>query len=151
MGCSRSAKIPIKWTCCGEQALIPLAIEEMLRYDGPVQSTVRYPKADVSVDGVVIKEKTPTFVIIAAANRDPEQFDDSDRFAIRREPQGHLAFGEGIHYCLGAPLARMQGAIAIAAVLERFPNLRLDEPDAPLKYKGSYFLRGLACLRMTFN
>jgi pimeloyl-[acyl-carrier protein] synthase len=134
-----------------EPALMPRAIEEMLRYDGPVQSTVRYPKADVAIDGVVIKAKTPTFIIIAAANRDPQRFSDPDRFNIQREPQGHLAFGEGIHYCLGAPLARMEGAISIAALLEHFPNLRLADPDAPRKYKGSYFLRGLADLRMTSN
>lgn len=127
---------------------MPRAIEEMVRYDGPVQSAARYPKVDVEIDGVTIKALTPTFIIIAAANRDPERFGEPERFDIRREPQGNLAFGEGIHYCLGAPLARMESAIAIAALLERWPQLRLAAPAAPLKYKGSYFLRGLAALPM---
>ncbi len=135
----------------GDLSLMPLAIEEMLRYDGPVQSTARYPKVDVEVSGVEIKANTPMFVIVAAANRDPAQFPDAHRFDITRAPNDHLAFGNGIHYCLGAPLARMEGAIAIAAALERFPRLRMAEPDAPLKYKGSYFLRGLSSLKMALE
>jgi cytochrome P450 len=131
-----------------EPALMPRAIEEMLRYDCPVQAGARYPKVDVELGGVTIKAQTPTFIIIAAANRDPEQFDEPECFDIRREPKGNLAFGEGIHYCLGAPLARMEGAIAISALLARWPELRLAVPDSPLKYKGSYFLRGLAALPM---
>jgi cytochrome P450 len=132
-----------------DPSLAGRAIEEMLRYDCPVQSTVRYPKVDVEIDGVELKASTPIFVIVAAANRDPDQFPDPERFDIRRAPNNHLAFGDGIHYCLGAPLARMEGAIAINAALARFPRLRLAEPDAPIRYKGSYFLRGLAGLRMT--
>jgi cytochrome P450 len=132
----------------GEPALMPRAIEEMVRYDCPVQAGARYPKADVTIDGVTIKAQTPTFIIIAAANRDPEQFGEPERFDIRREPRANLAFGEGIHYCLGAPLARMEGAIAISALLARWPELRLSAPESPLKYKGSYFLRGLAALPM---
>jgi cytochrome P450 len=90
-------------------------------------------------------------VIVAAANRDPEQFPNPAVFDIRREPNEHLAFGDGIHYCLGAPLARMEGVIAINAALARFPRMRLAAPDAPLRYKGSYFLRGLAELRMSVD
>jgi cytochrome P450 len=131
-----------------EPHLMPRAIEEMLRYDCPVQSTARYPKVDVTVEGVELKANTVTFVMVAAANRDPEQFPDADRFDITREPNEHLAFGEGIHYCLGAPLARMEGAIAIGAALSRFPGLCLAEPERQFAYKGSYFLRGLAELPM---
>ena len=132
-------------------SLMPRAIEEMLRYDGPVQSTVRHPKVDVEVGGVTIAAKTFTFIIVAAANRDPAQFPNPETFDITRDPNDHLAFGEGIHYCIGAPLARMEGAIAIASVLERFPHLRLADPGAALSYKGSYFLRGLASLKMSLE
>jgi len=131
-----------------EPELMPKAIDEMLRYDGPVQSTVRHPKEDAEVAGVKIPANTMLFVILAAANRDPAQFRDPDIFDIAREPNEHVAFGEGIHYCLGAPLARLEGEIAIRRVLERFPKLRLTEPHVPLSYKGSYFLRGLSGLRM---
>lgn len=132
-------------------SLMPRAIEEMLRYDCPVQSTARYPKIDVEISGVEIKANVPTFVIVAAANRDPAQFPQAYRFDVTRTPNDHLAFGNGIHYCLGAPLARMEGAIAIRAALERFPRLRLAEPEAPLTYKGSYFLRGLSSLKMALE
>jgi cytochrome P450 len=131
-----------------EPQLMPRAIEEMLRYDCPVQSTARYPKADITIDGVELKANTVTFVMVAAANRDPAQFPNPDTFDITREPNEHLAFGEGIHYCLGAPLARMEGAIAIGAALTRFPGLHLLNPGQELVYKGSYFLRGLAELPM---
>jgi len=134
-----------------EPRLVAGAIEEMLRYDCPVQSTARYPKVDVTVDGVELKANTITFVVVAAANRDPEQFPDPDTFDITREPNEHLAFGEGIHYCLGAPLARMEGAIAIGAALARFPGLHLLNPDQQFAYKGSYFLRGLAELPMALG
>ncbi|MGH7916779.1 MAG: cytochrome P450, partial [Candidatus Binataceae bacterium] len=128
--------------------LMPRAIEEMLRYDCPVQSTARYPKSDIEIAGVTIAANTPTFVIVAAANRDPAQFPDPDRFDVAREPNNHLAFGEGIHYCLGATLARMEGAIAIGEVIRCFPDVHLPDPEAPREYKGSYFLRGLSALPM---
>ncbi|HUY19604.1 MAG TPA: cytochrome P450 [Candidatus Binataceae bacterium] len=120
------------------------AIEEMLRYDCPAQSAVRFTNAGAEVAGVTVREGSFAFVILAAANRDPAQFPDPDRFDITRHPNEHLAFGAGIHFCIGAALARLQGAIAIGAALERFPHLRLADPGAPLRYKGSYFLRGLA-------
>jgi cytochrome P450 len=135
----------------GDLSLMPRAIEEMLRYDGPVQSTARYPKIDVEISGVQIVANTLTFVIVAAANRDPAQFPEAHRFDVTRSPNEHLAFGNGIHYCLGSPLARMEGAIAVKAALERFPRLRLAEPDAALTYKGSYFLRGLSSLKMALE
>jgi cytochrome P450 len=135
----------------GQPQLMPHAIEEMLRYDCPVQSTARYPKVDVTIDSVELKANMVTFVMVAAANRDPEHFPNSDTFDITREPNDHLAFGEGIHYCLGAPLARMEGAIAIASVLARFPALHLANPEQQFAYKGSYFLRGLAELPMALE
>jgi len=120
----------------------------MLRYDPPVQSTVRVTKADAQINGVEIKEGSAVFVVLAAVNRDPAQFPDPERFDITRDPNDHLAFGDGIHFCLGAALARLEALIAFGAMLERFPRLRLADPAAEVKYKGSYFLRGLAELRL---
>ncbi len=129
--------------------MMPRAIDEMLRYDGPVQSTFRTTTRDTNVGGTAIAAKTGVFVMVAAANRDPAQFENPDRFDITREPKDYVAFGEGIHYCLGAALARLEGAIAIGAALDRFPRLRLKDPGVSPAYKGSYFLRGLARLEMT--
>jgi cytochrome P450 len=127
------------------------AIEEMLRYDGPVQATFRTATKDTVVGGTPIDAGMGVFVIIAAANRDPAQFKDPEKFDITRESNEHVAFGEGIHFCIGAPLARMEGSIAIGVALERFPQLRLKNPDAPVTYKGSYFLRGLSRLEMALK
>jgi cytochrome P450 len=127
------------------------AIEEMLRYDGPVQATFRTATKDTVVGGTPIDAGMGVFVIIAAANRDPAQFKDPEKFDITRESNEHAAFGEGIHFCIGAPLARMEGSIAIGVALERFPQLRLKNPDAPVTYKGSYFLRGLSRLEMALK
>jgi cytochrome P450 len=135
----------------GHPSLMPRAVEEMLRYDGPVQSTVRHNHEAVEVGGALIAPETMVFVILAAANRDPGHFSRPDVFDITREPNGHLAFGDGIHYCLGAALARLEGAIAFGSALERFPRLRLTAAEAPPKYKGSYFLRGLSALRLAIS
>lgn len=131
--------------------LMPRAIEETLRFDGPVQSTTRRALVDAEVGGITIPAATACFIILAAANHDPAQFEDPDRFDITREAKDHVAFGDGIHFCIGAPLARLEGAIAIGTMLERFPRLRLKDPAAPLTYKGSYFLRGLAGLAMSIK
>jgi cytochrome P450 len=97
---------------------------------------------------VALVPETMVFVILAAANRDPDHFERPDVFDITREPNGQIAFGDGIHFCLGAALARLEGAIAFASVIERFPRLRLAAPETAPTYKGSYFLRGLSSLRM---
>jgi cytochrome P450 len=127
------------------------AVEEMLRYDGPVQATFRTATKDTVVGGTPISAGMGTFVIIAAANRDPAQFKDPNKFDITREPNDQVAFGEGIHFCIGATLARMEGSIAIGTALERFPHLRLKNPDAAMTYKGSYALRGLSRLEMALK
>ncbi len=134
-----------------EPSMLPRAIEEMLRYDGPVQSTARFTKGDIELGGTFFPGGFPIFVILAAANRDPAQFRDPDRFDITRDPNDHLAFGEGIHFCIGSPLARLEAQIAFSSMLERFPSLRLRDPGAKLQYKGSYFLRGLAGLPMAID
>ncbi|HVA78456.1 MAG TPA: cytochrome P450 [Candidatus Binataceae bacterium] len=134
-----------------EPAMLPRAIEEMLRYDGPVQSTARFPKSAVKLVDAEIPAGSIVVVVIAAANRDPAQFPDPERFDITRDPNDHLAFGEGIHFCIGAPLARMEANIAFSAMFERFARLRLRDPDAKLNYKGSYFLRGLDSLKAALD
>jgi cytochrome P450 len=126
--------------------LVPTAIEEMLRYDPPVQMTVRTAIRDTNIGGTDVAANSFLMVLLAAANRDPRRFPNPTSFDVAREPNDHVAFGEGIHFCLGAPLARLEGAIAVAAVLERFPKMRLAEPAAPLEYRGSLALRGLSHL-----
>jgi cytochrome P450 len=131
--------------------LMPRAIEEILRYDGPVQSTIRYTKEEMNLGGTVIPANLGCFIVLAAANRDPAQFEDPNRFDIMREARDHVALGEGIHFCIGAPLARMEGAIAISAMLEKFPRLGIKDANAEVTYKGSYFLRGLNSLSMAID
>jgi cytochrome P450 len=131
--------------------LISRAIEEILRYDGPVQATFRVAVEKSNVGGTEIEPGTGCFIMLAAANRDPAQFSNPDQFDILREPRDHLAFGVGIHYCIGAPLARLEGGIAIGELLHRFPRLRPRDPGAKLTYKGSFFLRGLEALPMALE
>ncbi|MER5846583.1 cytochrome P450 [Streptomyces sp. NPDC002012] len=114
--------------------LIGGAVEEMLRYDGPVETaTFRFPCEPVEIGQRVIPAGEPVLISLAGADRDPGRYPEPDRFDIRRDTQGHLAFGHGLHFCLGAPLARMEGRIAIRTLLERCPGLALDadagEPD----------------------
>ena len=132
-------------------AMLPRAIEEMLRYDGPVQATVRFAKEAVSLGGTEIPAGALALMIVAAADRDPAQFKDPEKFDITRDPNEHVAFGEGIHFCIGAPLARMEARITFEAMLERFPRLRLKDPAMKPVYKGSYFLRGLESLPLEID
>ncbi|HUY19860.1 MAG TPA: cytochrome P450 [Candidatus Binataceae bacterium] len=134
-----------------EPARMAVAIEEIVRYDGPVQATARFATEAVNIDGTEIPVGAPAFVLIAAANRDPAKFPAPEKFDITRHPNEHLGFGIGIHFCLGAPLARLEGAIAIGAMLARFARLRLADPAAPTVYKGSFFLRGLSALQMKID
>jgi cytochrome P450 len=131
--------------------MIPRAIEEMLRYDGPVQSTVRFIRQPVQLGGTEIPPQAFALMIVSAANRDPAQFKDPEKFDITRDPNDHVAFGEGIHFCIGAPLARMEARIAFEAMLARFPRLRLKDPAMKPAYKGSFFLRGLESLPVAID
>jgi pimeloyl-[acyl-carrier protein] synthase len=128
--------------------LMASAIEEILRYDSPVQMVMRYATADTNIDGTAVPNGAAILVVLGAANRDPAQFNLPERFDVRRHPNEHLAFGEGIHTCLGAYLARLEGKIAIAAIIERFPEFRLRERDAQLIYSGSLLSRTLSSLPM---
>jgi pimeloyl-[acyl-carrier protein] synthase len=132
-------------------AMLPRAIEEMLRYDGPVQATVRFTNQPVQLGGTELPAKAFALMIVAAANRDPAQFKDPEKFDITRNPNDHVAFGEGIHFCIGAALARMEATVAFEAMLARFPRLSLKDPAIKPAYKGSYFLRGLETLPLAID
>ena len=136
---------PDQWKrLCNEPALLPTAIEELLRYDGPVQATVRVALEDVAIDDHVIPEGSLVLVSIGSANHDPDTFEDPDQLDLARDPNPHLAFGFGTHFCLGAPLARLEAQLAFDALTKRFPGLSLVE-DRPV-YRANPVLRGLTSL-----
>jgi len=124
------------------------AVEELLRYDGPVQRTTRIPSEDVVLGGRTIGKGEMVMAFIGAADRDPAQFPEPDRLDITRTDNRHVAFGLGIHFCLGAPLARVEGQIAINTLVSRLPKLALatDRPE----YRQSLTLRGLTALPVAF-
>ena len=124
-----------------DPSLVPTAIEELLRYDGPVQATLRVAKEDVRFGDHDVPAGSLVLVSIGAANRDPEVFEDPDRLDVGRDPNPHLAFGFATHFCLGAPLARLEAEVAIGSLLERFPGVELLD-DAP-EYRENPILRGL--------
>ena len=119
------------------------AIEEALRYDCPVQALGRIARHEMTFAGTRVPANTRVYVMAGASGRDPAKFNDPDSFDIRRESNEHLAFGLGIHFCLGASLARLEGTTALRMSIERFAHLRMADPDAALTYKGSFETRGL--------
>lgn len=125
------------------------AIEEMLRYDSPIQVTDRVALEDLEIHGRRVRRGDVVGVILASANRDPDQFPDPDRLDLGREDNAHLAFGHGVHFCLGAQLARLEGQIAVTELLARFPDL--DGDRHPSAWKRSLVLRGLTSLRLDLN
>src|SRR5438132_5446624 len=131
-----------------DPGLVPSAIEELLRYDSPVQRTGRFTTTDVEIQGRKIPSGSLVVAAIGAANRDPGHFPDPDRLDIARPDNRHVAFGFGIHFCLGAPLARVGGQIALGSLLRRMPGLTLQTP-AP-EWRESSTLRGLKALPVTF-
>jgi cytochrome P450 len=130
-----------------DPTLIKSAVEELLRYTAPVfNSTERYAREDVTIQGVTISRGEMTLGVIGSANRDETVFENPDILDIEREPNKHLSFGHGIHYCLGAALARLEAQIAISTLLERMPKMRLKGPPESLRWRRSLILRGLAAL-----
>ncbi len=124
--------------------LVPGAIEEALRFEGPVNlATVRVTDEPVTFGEVEIPAGEIVLVSLHSANRDDARFDEAGQFDISRDAGGHLAFGHGIHFCVGAPLARLEGQIAIRRLLERFPRLRLAVPPDTLRWRSSTLMRGL--------
>jgi cytochrome P450 len=130
-----------------DPALLPGAIEELLRYDSPLHiGTTRFTVEPIELGGVHIPADEFVLVSLLAANRDGERFTDPDRLDVTRQAAGHLAFGHGIHHCLGAPLARLEGQIAIGKLLARFGDLRLAAEPETLAYRASALIRGLETL-----
>jgi len=134
-----------------QPGLMKTAVEELVRYESPVQSSVtpRHARADVVIGGVTIPSGSDVVLHLGAANRDPEQFPDPARLDLARTPNHHLGFGAGPHYCLGAPLARLEASLAFGSMLRRFPKLRLE--GGPLEYLPSLHVRGLKSLPVRFD
>lgn len=123
---------------------VETAVNELLRYDGPVEtSTTRWVRRDVVYKGHTMKRGDIVRVVLSSANRDSCQFHDADQLDVTRENNKHLAFGHGIHYCLGAPLARVEGKIALQTLFGRFPDLRLAMPESELEWRSGVLFRGL--------
>lgn len=131
-----------------EPALIRTAVEELLRFDSPVQLTTRVAFEDIEIRGHTVVRGQRVGFLLGSANHDPERFPEPQTLDLARNPNPHLAFGSGIHYCLGAPLARLVGQIAIATLVRRMPKLALAT-EAP-EYRDNYVLRGLKSLPLTF-
>jgi cytochrome P450 len=129
-------------------ALVTAAVEEMLRYDNPVQIVYRSATEDVEMDGQRLGKGQLVNLILGAANRDPALYSEPDRFDITRNESRHVGFGLGIHFCLGAPLARLEGQIAFTTLLRRFPQLRRTTDT--LEWQEHPTFRGLKSLPVAF-
>ncbi|KNB54452.1 cytochrome P450 [Streptomyces caatingaensis] len=136
----------------GDEGLLATGVEELLRYDGPVElATWRFATRDLTIGGQRIAEGDPVLVVLAAADRDPERFADPDALDLSRSDNQHLGYGHGIHYCLGAPLARLEGRTALATLLRRLPDLRLSVDPEELRWRGGLIMRGLRTLPVAFS
>ncbi|WP_330239116.1 cytochrome P450 family protein [Streptomyces sp. NBC_00525] len=136
----------------GENELLATGIEELLRYDGPVElATWRFATEPLTIGGQRVAEGDPVLVVLAAADRDPERFGGPDTLDLSRRDNQHLGYGHGIHYCLGAPLARLEGQAALATLLTRLPDLRLAVEPGDLRWRGGLIMRGLRTLPVRFT
>ncbi|NUP39986.1 MAG: cytochrome P450 [Streptomyces sp.] len=136
----------------GDRDLLGTGIEELLRYDGPVElATWRYATQELRIGGVRVAQGDPVLVVLAAADRDPARFRDPDRLDLARRDNPHLGYGHGIHYCLGAPLARLEARTALATLLTRLPDLRLAADPDELRWRGGLIMRGLRTLPVAFT
>lgn len=131
---------------------IPSMVEELLRFDGSVERALnRFAAEDVEWDGHLIRRGEPVIFILSSANRDPAVFDRADEFDADRSPNRHVAFGKGIHYCMGAPLARLEADIALRTLLTNLPNLRVAVPEEELRYRFLPGFRALEALPVTWG
>ena len=130
-----------------DPSLLPAAVEELLRFTNPVNhANDRFTTEDVPIGDVVIPAGEWVLPAISSANRDPAQFPDPDRLDLGRDTSGHVAFGHGIHHCLGAPLARMEAEVALGALLARFPRISLAIPPSELRWRPVSLMNGLESL-----
>ena len=129
-----------------DPGLIGSAVEEILRFEPPTEGAQRVASRDQDFAGCPMRRRQVAAVMIPAANRDPVVFADPHRFDITRHDGPHVSFGSGAHICIGAPLARLQARVAIAALFDRFPSLRLADPEAPPRWRPTPFFRGLEAL-----
>jgi cytochrome P450 len=135
-----------------EPALWPAAIEELLRFDSPVErSLTRWVTADVEIGGKLLRRGELVIPLIASANRDEQVFSHADALDVHRQPNPHIAFGKGVHYCLGAPLARMEGEIALSTLFRRLPNLSLAVPVEALEWRAVPLFRSLSRLPVAWG
>ncbi|MEU9358469.1 cytochrome P450 [Streptomyces sp. NPDC048301] len=136
----------------GDDAVLDSAVEELLRFDGPVElATWRYATEAFEIGGQPIQEGDPVLVVLAAADRDPERFSEPGTLDLVRRDNQHLGYGHGIHYCLGAPLARLEGRTALETLFRRLPDLRLAVEPADLRWRGGLIMRGLRTLPVEFT
>ena len=135
-----------------DEALLPAAIEELLRYDGPlVTGEMNFAREDVELHGTVIPQGATTFFSVLSANRDETVFENPDSLDLTRESNKHLAFGKGIHYCLGAPLARLEATVAFRVLLEHAPDIKLAVPEHTLRYKNAPTVHRLEQMPVTLK
>jgi cytochrome P450 len=131
-----------------DPGIVNQVVEEVLRYDGPVDITARVTPHDMEVGGCPMKARASVITLLRAANHDPEVFEDPDSFNVSRKPGPHIAFGGGAHICIGAPLARMEAQAALAKLFQRFPGLRLADPDARPQKRALPFFNGFQRLEL---
>lgn len=137
---------------CKDWSRLDLAVEEFLRFVTPVQMTKpRHARRDIEIDGVTIRKGEMTMPSLVAANSDPTVFDDPDRMILDRKPNNHIAFGTGVHFCLGHQLARLEARIAVKTLFSRFPAMRLDCDAEALKWRSRIGLRALTELPVTLT
>ncbi|WAL95965.1 cytochrome P450 family protein [Streptomyces sp. Je 1-369] len=136
----------------GDTGLLETGVEELLRFDGPVElATWRFATEPLTIGGQDIAAGDPVLVVLAAADRDPARFEEPDTLDLSRRDNQHLGYGHGIHYCLGAPLARLEGRTALATLLRRLPDLQLAAEPGDLRWRGGLIMRGLRTLPVKFT
>ncbi|CAN5807333.1 cytochrome P450 [soil metagenome] len=135
-----------------DPTLMPNAVEEFLRFDGSVERALnRWAAEDVELRGQTIHRGDPAILILGAANHDPEKFARPDDLRVTRQPNPHLGFGKGVHYCLGAPLARLETEIALNTLLQRLPSLSLNTSESTLRWRNTPGFKGLEALSVAWG
>jgi cytochrome P450 len=135
---------PGQWQLvCDDPSVMPTAVEELLRFDPANQMMIRRAACDVELGGVEVAAGTGVMLLNASANRDPQAFADPDRLDVVRRPNDHLTFGQGVHFCLGAPLARLEGNVVFSTLARRFPELELAAAPEQLEWAAHPTLHGL--------